>query len=59
MRHQETHAFKKARVRIATLDKAHYSLLGDYEFTKKLSCIVIDEAHRYDGYLWSERALLS
>ncbi len=49
LRHQATGAFKRARIRIATLDKAHYSLLHDHQFTKNLSCIVIDEAHRYDG----------
>ena len=49
IRHQAMDAFRRARIRIATLDKAHYSLLRDYEFTKNLSCVVIDEAHRYDG----------
>jgi ATP-dependent helicase YprA (DUF1998 family) len=50
--HETTEAFKTARIRIATLDKAHFSLLRSYEnkkFAKRLRCLVLDEAHSYDG----------
>ncbi|MBF0298280.1 MAG: DEAD/DEAH box helicase [Oligoflexia bacterium] len=48
--HTRTKLFKNARIRIATIDKSHYSLLKvDKKFSKKLSCIVLDEAHIYDG----------
>jgi ATP-dependent helicase YprA (DUF1998 family) len=47
--HTSSDSFKQARIRIATLDKAHYSLLEDAGFTRELSCIVVDEAHSYDG----------
>ncbi|VVB91545.1 ATP-dependent RNA helicase RhlB [uncultured archaeon] len=49
-RHERTIEFSNARIRLATLDKAHWSLIGSHiEFTKNLECIVIDEAHQYDG----------
>ena len=48
--HEGTENFKKARIRLATLDKAHWSLIsGHPNFTKNLECIVLDEAHQYDG----------
>jgi DEAD/DEAH box helicase domain-containing protein len=50
--HEKTAAFKSARIRIATLDKAHWSLFRGYEnkhFASRLSCLVIDEAHGYGG----------
>ena len=50
--HEKTDAFKSARIRIATLDKAHWSLLRSHEnkkFAKRLNCFVLDEAHSYDG----------
>ncbi|VVB72099.1 DEAD/DEAH box helicase [uncultured archaeon] len=47
--HEKTAEFKRARIRIATLDKAHFSLLYDKEFLKNLSCLVLDEAHSYTG----------
>lgn len=50
--HEKTDAFKSARIRIATLDKAHYSLLrGDENkrFAKRLTSFVLDEAHSYHG----------
>jgi ATP-dependent helicase YprA (DUF1998 family) len=49
-RHESSDEFKDARIRIATIDKAHYSLIqGSPDFTRRLSCIVLDEAHQYDG----------
>jgi superfamily II DNA/RNA helicase len=48
----ESTAFKKARIRIATLDKAHFSLFSsrdDKAFASCLRCFVLDEAHTYDG----------
>jgi DEAD/DEAH box helicase domain-containing protein len=50
--HEKSDAFKLARIRIATLDKAHWSLLRSHEnkkFAKRLTCFVLDEAHTYDG----------
>ena len=50
--HEKSDAFYSARIRIATLDKAHWSLLRSHEnkkFAKRLMCFVLDEAHSYDG----------
>jgi len=50
--HEKTEQFKSARIRIATLDKAHYSLLRGEEnkcFAKRLTSFVLDEAHTYHG----------
>ncbi|HPS92030.1 MAG TPA: DEAD/DEAH box helicase [Methanothrix sp.] len=47
--HEKTTEFKCARIRIATLDKAHFSLLYDKQFLKNMSCLVLDEAHSYTG----------
>ncbi len=48
--HEKTYQFKEARIRIATLDKVHWSLIRKHvEFTKNLECLVLDEAHMYDG----------
>ena len=47
---KESDNFSKARIRLATLDKAHWSLISqNVEFTKNLKCVVLDEAHQYDG----------
>ena len=57
--HEQSRAFKQARLRIATIDKVHYSLLrGDAEFAAKLSCIVLDEAHQYQGVFGAQAAYL-
>jgi superfamily II DNA or RNA helicase len=48
--HEKTDHFEESRIRICTLDKVHYSLIKDHKkFTKNLMCIVLDEAHIYDG----------
>ncbi len=47
--HQDSPEFDEARIRVATLDKAHWSLIRDVNFTKNLECLVLDEAHIYDG----------
>ena len=50
--HEKTSAFQSARIRIATLDKAHWSLFRSAEnkrFASRLSSLVIDEAHSYSG----------
>jgi len=48
--HECSDEFNDARIRIATIDKAHYSLIqGSPDFTRRLSCIVLDEAHQYEG----------
>jgi len=50
--HEQSEAFRTARVRLATIDKAHYSLLQSHEnFVRRLVCIVMDEAHLFEG-LW-------
>jgi superfamily II DNA/RNA helicase len=49
-KHQKSDAFKSARIRIATIDKAAWSLIKrDKDFLSRLTCIVLDEAHTYDG----------
>ena len=50
--HEKSNAFDSARIRIATLDKAHFSLFGSRDnkkFVSRLRCLVLDEAHSYDG----------
>jgi superfamily II DNA/RNA helicase len=50
--HEKSSAFATARVRIATLDKAHWSLFASPEnknFVARLRCLLLDEAHTYDG----------
>lgn len=49
-RHQMSETFSKARIRISTLDKLHWSLMGsDKRFLANLTCMVLDEAHMYHG----------
>jgi len=48
--HEKSNEFVSARIRIATLDKANWSLIDKHkDFLKNLKCIVLDEAHMYDG----------
>ena len=50
--HEQSDTFGAARIRIATLDKAHFSLFTKREnkdFAARLRCLVVDEAHTYDG----------
>ncbi|HPS90648.1 MAG TPA: DEAD/DEAH box helicase [Methanothrix sp.] len=48
--HEGSEFFKAARIRIATLDKANWSLIEKHkDFLRHLRCIVLDEAHMYDG----------
>jgi ATP-dependent helicase YprA (DUF1998 family) len=48
--HEKSDFFASARIRIATLDKANWSLIEKHQdFLKHLRCIVLDEAHMYDG----------
>lgn len=48
--HEKSDFFASARIRISTLDKANWSLIDKHkDFLKDLSCIVLDEAHMYDG----------
>lgn len=57
--HEQSDAFKRARLRIATIDKVHYSLLrGDARFVAQLRCIVLDEAHQYQGLFGAQVAYL-
>lgn len=50
--HLTSYIFETARIRIATIDKIHYSLIGkSQDFLKNLTCIVLDEAHYYDGIM--------
>jgi len=51
-KYMKSDAFSKARIRIGTLDKAHWSLFSGKEnkaFAARLRCFVLDEAHNYDG----------
>lgn len=50
--HQGSEAFARARIRIATLDKAHWSLMHvpSADFLRELSAVVLDEAHEWHGY---------
>jgi superfamily II DNA/RNA helicase len=57
--HENSYNFKQARLRIATIDKVHYSLLrGDVHFAARLSCMVLDEAHQYQGVFGAQTAYL-
>ncbi|MDQ3830094.1 MAG: DEAD/DEAH box helicase [Candidatus Tectomicrobia bacterium] len=50
--HEKSNAFGSARIRVATLDKVHFSLFRSREnkqFVSRLRCLVLDEAHPYDG----------
>ncbi|MGD0951055.1 MAG: DEAD/DEAH box helicase [Methanotrichaceae archaeon] len=48
--HEKSEEFKNARIRVATLDKAHFSLIGQHkDFLENMVCMVLDEAHMYDG----------
>ncbi len=50
--HEKSSTFAAARIRIATLDKAHWSLFQSREnkdFVARLRCLLLDEAHTYDG----------
>jgi len=49
---EKSSSFNFARIRIATLDKAHWSLFRSREnkaFVARLRCLLLDEAHTYDG----------
>lgn len=48
--HQEKKEFREARIRICTIDKAHWSLMkGNKFFLGNLKCLVLDEAHLFNG----------
>lgn len=48
--HEKSDFFASARIRISTLDKANWSLIDKHKnFLEGLRCIVLDEAHMYDG----------
>ncbi len=50
--YMKSDTFWNARIRIATLDKAHFSLFMGRQnkaFAARLRCFVLDEAHTYDG----------
>lgn len=50
-KHQESETFKRARLRLCTLDKVHWSLLSDKNatFLTRLDGLIIDEAHHWHG----------
>jgi len=57
--HEQGTAFQQARLRIATIDKVHYSLLrGAPRFAARLCCLVLDEAHQYQGLFGAQVAYL-
>ncbi len=49
--HQKSAAFERARVRLCTLDKVHYSLIADMSmgFLEQLDGLIVDEAHYWHG----------
>lgn len=48
--HLRSPSFEAARIRIATIDKAHWSLLSEgSEFARSLAAVVLDEAHALKG----------
>ncbi|WP_158497283.1 DEAD/DEAH box helicase [Methylocystis sp. ATCC 49242] len=49
--HVETPGFKNARLRLSTLDKVHWSLMGQdqADFLRHLGGLIIDEAHSWHG----------
>jgi hypothetical protein len=49
--HERTDAFIKARIRLTTVDKVHWSLLRerDESFLRGLRALVLDEAHFWQG----------
>jgi ATP-dependent helicase YprA (DUF1998 family) len=49
--HEGADAFRSARIRLATLDKAHWSLFRakSADYASRLRSVVIDEAHTYHG----------
>jgi superfamily II DNA or RNA helicase len=50
--HVRSEAFGHARIRIATLDKAHVSLLSDSDpFARRLALVVVDEVHSFQGLM--------
>ncbi|MDU2064019.1 MAG: DEAD/DEAH box helicase, partial [Sporomusaceae bacterium] len=57
-RHQGTSAFGRARLRLATIDKVHFSLLREGAFFRQLAVMVLDEAHQYQGIFGAQTAYL-
>lgn len=50
--HVHTPSFQNARIRVATLDKVHFSLLREgSSFVKNLCAIVLDEVHGFEGIM--------
>lgn len=47
--HSQSIAFERARLRLATIDKVHASMFGEVDFVARLACVVLDEAHTYEG----------
>lgn len=50
-KHEKSEAFRNARIRISTTDKAHWSLMSESsrDFLGNLECLVLDESHLYSG----------
>ncbi|MBI4880612.1 MAG: DEAD/DEAH box helicase [Planctomycetes bacterium] len=49
--HERSEAFLRARIRVCTLDKVHWSLMHGREagFLSRLAGIIVDEAHSWHG----------
>jgi superfamily II DNA/RNA helicase len=58
--HQQSEVFRVARIRIATIDKLHWSLLGyrSESFASRLDAVVLDEIHACDGLFGANVAFL-
>jgi hypothetical protein len=50
-RHERSAFFRRARIRIATIDKAHWAVLGKQQvsFLDRLAAVVLDEGHTLEG----------
>lgn len=51
-KHEDSGAFMNARLRLATVDKMHWSLFAKKhtDFAANLTLVIVDEAHRWAGY---------
>lgn len=61
-RHEQSESFRRARIRITTVDKVHWSLMKEDHayFLSRLTALAIDEAHAWHGALGANvRAMLN
>lgn len=61
-RHEQSESFRRARIRITTVDKVHWSLMKEDHayFLSRLTALAIDEAHAWHGAVGANvRAMLN